>query len=464
MKTIFITIFQGVEAKNILRTKVFAELMKHPDIRPVLFVRSPERAEYYRRQFSDPRIRYEAVDYRAGGRLERFFGRLKFHLLRTKTTDLRRRMDLDSSGDKFAYFSGLVLNRIMARSFLRRVLRWLDRYLVRERPLAACFDKYQPDLLFLAHLFDDVEIALLREAKRRNIPTIGFVNSWDKLTARCIIRLLPDQLLVYNDIVKREAMVHADMKAQDIEVVGIPQYDLYVGYTPTHRQEFLRRIGLAPQRRFILYAPMGETFSDSDWDIIDLLHRWLGNGSLPPDVDLLVRFQPNDLVNEKELAKRSWLHFDRPGTRFSSRRGVDWDMSEEELRHLADTLAHTSLLVCYASSLSVDAAIFAKPVINIGFEIKPAERLVKSPTQFYKMEHYRKALDSGGIQLVRSDDDLLHWMNRYLQDPAYDQGGRARLVSEQCGKLDGKAGERIASAILEAVRGHNKHGQRILEE
>ena len=46
MKTIFITIFQGVEAKNILRTKVFAELMKHPDIRPVLFVQSRERAEY----------------------------------------------------------------------------------------------------------------------------------------------------------------------------------------------------------------------------------------------------------------------------------------------------------------------------------------------------------------------------------------------------------------------------------
>ena len=453
MKTIFITIFQGVEAKNILRTGIYRRVVAEPDLRIVFFVRTPERAAYYRKEFSNPRVIYEAIDYRSREFWDRLLGFLKFHLIRTATTDLRRRMSAELSGRRISYRLGLLLNRLLARPFWRRMARWLDRWFVHDRSFAAYFDTYQPDLIFLAHLFDDEEISLLREAKRRGIPTVGFVNSWDKLTARCMMRLLPDQLLVYNDMVRQEALTHADMAEPNVHVVGIPQYDLYDNYRPTPREAFMRRIGIDPKKRFILYAPMGEAFSTSDWDIIDLLHRWGSDGRLGQDIDFLVRFQPNDTVAEYEIRKRPWLHYDRPGTRFSATRGTDWDMSQSEMRHLADTLFHTSLLVCYASSMSVDAAIFGKPVINIDFEIKPAERLIKSPTQFYGMEHYQKALRTGGIRLVRSAEELAQWLRRYLDDSTLDRQGRARLVSEQCGVMDGNAGRRIARIILEAAAG-----------
>ncbi len=454
MKTVFITIFQGVEAKNILRTNVVRELLRQgpADLRLVFFVRTPERAAYYRREFSDPRLIYEAIRYQTTGIFDRLFGFLKFHLIRTTTIDLRRRMHADLSGNPLGYWLARWFNRLLARPSVRRISRRLDRWLVRDRSFTPYFERYRPDLIFLAHLFDDEEISLLREAKRRGVPSIGFVNSWDKLTARCMVRLLPDELLVYNDIVRAEAMTHADMAGSRIRVVGIPQYDLYHGFAPLPREEFLRSVGIAPGKKFILYAPMGEAFSTSDWEIIDLLHRWMVDGALGPDVDLLVRFQPNDTIAEGEVEKRPWLHYDRPGTRFSSLRGTDWDMSQAEMRHLADTLFHTSLLICYASSMSIDAAIFGKPVVNIDFEIKPADRLIKSPTQFYEMQHYQNALQTGGIRMVRSTGELLEWIRRYLENSSFDREGRARLVREQAGEIDGKAGERIAQAILEKMR------------
>lgn len=448
MKTVFLTIFQGVEAKNILRTGVYRELIRHDDVRLVCFVRTTERRAHYEREFTHPRVAFEVVAYRPGNIFDRLLSKLTFQLLRTGTTDFRRRMELEVRGNRAAYFFGLSLNRVFARPSVRTLLRRLDARLSRNDSFHELFERHRPSAVFLAHLFDDVEIALLREAKRRRIPTVGFINSWDKLTARSAIRLLPDRLLVYNTIVKREAMDHADMPAEGVSVVGIPQYDLYVGYRPVLREEFMRRIGINPAKRFFLYAPMGETFSNSDWDAIDLLHRWIGEGALGPDSDFLVRFQPNDTVSEAECSKRPWLHFDRPGTRFSRTRGVDWDMSESEMRHLADTLSHASLLVCYASSLSVDAAAFDRPVINIDFELRVGELMAKSPTQFYHMEHYKNALATGGIRLVHSEVELLEWINRYLANPALDREGRLRLVEEQCGAIDGRAGERIAHSVL----------------
>lgn len=451
MKTIFITIFQGVEAKNILRTPVLPVLLRVPDLRLVFLVRTQARAEHYRREFRDPRIIYEVADALPRGPAERFFSWLKFHLIRTATTDLRRRMELDAGGSELAYWAGLGLNRLIARPLMRRIARWVDRYAVADPGFGPLFRRYRPDLVFLAHLFDDAEVSLLREAKRRGVAAVGFINSWDKLTARSALRLLPDGLLVYSDLVRAEALAHADMPEDRIRVVGIPQYDHYVGHHPPPRGEFLARYRIDPSRRLLLYAPMGETFSAADWQVIDLLQRWCQDGTLPPDVALLVRFQPNDAVDEVELRSRPWLRYDRPGIRFSQRRGVDWDMSAVELRQLADTLAHADLLVSYATSLSVDAAVFGKPVINIGFELAPAPTMMRSPTHFYRMAHYQNALSSGGIRLVRSPAELADWIRRYLADPELDRAGRERLVREQCGPLDGQAGERIAEAVIRAL-------------
>ncbi len=448
MRTIFITLFQGVEAKNLLRTGVVADILKTSDIRVVLFVGSKERAEYYRKEFSDPRIIYEVAEYVSSGFLDRLLGRLKFQTLQTKTTDLRRRMRREVSGNYLAYWLGIFINRMLAHRLVRKILRRFDFAFVGGATYARFFDQYRPDAVLLAHLFDDNEIAILREAKRRGVRTIGFINSWDKLTGRCSIRILPDELLVFNEIVKKEAMRHADMPEAHIHMVGIPQYDIYANYKPSPREIFMKKIGIEPSKRFILYAPMGETFSSSDWAVLDLLHQWVLERKFPKDVNFFVRFQPNDLVSEDELARRPWLRFDRPGTRFTKTRGVDWDMTGDEMSHLADTLSYAELLVCYASSMSIDAAVFGRPVININFEVKQLRHLIKSPTQFYQMEHYRNAIRTGGLRLVESQEELLQWINRYLGDPSLDQEGRLRMLKEQCGIMDGRAAMRIADAVL----------------
>lgn len=451
MKTIFITIFQGVEAKNILRTDIARILLADPDIRLVCLTDSEAKASFYRKEFSHERILYEVVPRPSSRGLDSFFLWLKFQMLRTETTALRRTMRYEDKKNPFFYYGGFFLNWFFARPFFLRCARFLDFYLVKNNTFDRYFDAYKPSGVFMAHLFDELEIHLLRAAKKRGIRTIGFINSWDKVTARSIIRLLPNALIVFNDIVKQELMRHDAVNATDVFISGIPQYDPYFKKAYGSREDFFKKIGVDSQKKLIVYAPMGKAFSGSDWDMIDMLYEQNKGGVLGSDVAILIRFQPNDFIQEEELKKRPWLLYDYPGIRFSAKRGVDWDMSSHDLQHLANTLAHMSLLVCYASSMSIDAAALDKPVINIDFELRKMP-LAKSPTQFYRMEHYKNAIRSGGIRFVREEHELVGWMRRYLEHPELDKEGRKRLVQEQCFYTDGESGKRIGNFILSFFR------------
>jgi len=464
MKTVFITIFEGVEAKNILRTSILETLLKESDLRLVLFTKSQEKVDYYKKEFNDPRIIYEVVPRPSVYGLDSIFSYLKFSMLNTETTRLRRRLAYEGEnllvpklfppGAKqptaesyFKYISGLFFSWIIARSFFIKIARFLDCLFVKRDFYSKYFNKYKPDLVFLAHLFDEPEIHLLREAKRRVVKSIGFINSWDKTTARCVIRLLPDKLIVFNDIIKKELLDYHAVGSTEIFVGGIPQYDVYFQAKLSPRDEFFREIGIDPSSKLIIYAPMGSFFSSSDWGIIDLLYRLKDAGRFGRGVDILVRFQPNDFIDKNELDKRPYLKYDYPGKRFSVKRGVDWDMGFDEIQHLIDTLHNMSLLICYSSSMSVDAAIFDKPVININFEIMQT-RLNKSATFFFGTAHYKNAIRSGGIRMIASENELIEWVNKYLTDPSLDADGRRRLVEGQCKFADGKSGERIGKYLI----------------
>jgi CDP-glycerol glycerophosphotransferase (TagB/SpsB family) len=360
-------------------------------------------------------------------------------------------MDLEIDGNYFKYSLGFLVNRVFARKTVRRIVRFFDYHFAKSSIFSEYFKKYNPSAVFLAHLFDDLEIRLLKEAKYSDVKSIGFINSWDKLTARNIIRVLPDKLFVFNNIVKEEALRCADMPECKIEVVGIPQYDWHMNYKPISREEFFSKKGLDVSKKLIVYAPMGKAYSDSDWDIIDLIKKSLYSGDIR-NTQMLVRFQPNDFVDVSEINKRPWLIYDMPGIRFSKERGVDWDMSFDDIHSLTDTLANADLFICYASSMSIDAAVFDKPVINIDFEVGGKKQMIKSPTHFYKMTHYSKAVKTGGIYYPKNSNDLVTSINRYLDNPEIDKEGRARLVNEQCWKLDGKSGERVANLILSTVK------------
>lgn len=451
MKTIFITSFEGIETKNLLRTSIVSTIQKSEQTRIVVFVHDADRMAYHKKEFSDERMIYEVVPRPVIRGMDKLFQRLKFTLLRTETTDIRRRMKYELTKNFFFYAAGMAVNRIFARKFWRTLFRMIDYHLIINHDYDHYFNTYKPSLVVLANLFDEPEVHLLRAAKKYRVRSVGFINSWDKVTARCILRLLPDKTIVFNPTVKKELIEHNHVHPDTVFIGGMPQYDFYIGRQSTSRGDFLKKMNIESDMKFFLYVPIGRAFEISDWAMIDFLHHLIKANTFGSRVTMLVRFPPNDFINPHELAKRPWLIYDYPGFRFSTTRGTDWDMDVRDVEHLGDTLAHMSMIVGYASSIAIDAAVFDKPIIGINFEIKKGLLPTQSPTTYQKMVHCKTLLKPGGICFVEHADELIVWMKRYFNDPALDREGRNRLVREQCVYTDGKSGERIGQFILSLI-------------
>lgn len=450
-KTLLIPITQAVVVKNILRTEVINGLLADKRLRVVCVALTPERTEHYKTIKKHERLVFETFAGKAPeSKTEQFFSFLKFYTIKTDTTDGKRYRAYKRNGNVFAYFGGLALNAILSQQPVRKLVRFLDEHLVGTSNWDTLLEKHKPDLVFFANIFDDAETALLRDAKRRKIRTAGFINTWDKVTGRSGIRLLPSHVAVFNETVKEEMLRLADMRPEDVTVAGTPQYDMLIKGVPNSREDFYGKKKIDPKKRIILFAPIGSTFSDSDWDAIDLLHAQIENGTIP-NAELLVRFQPNDFADKVEIHARPWMKYDLPGIRFGSERGGDWDMTSEDLQHLLDTLTHVSVVVCYASSISIDAALMDKPVINIDFELRKITDPSKTATFYYETEHYGKALKTGGILLAKSPKHLIELVTRAMEHPQEHREARKKLAESQCGFTDGRSGERLAVFLRERL-------------
>jgi len=118
---------------------------------------------------------------------------------------------------------------------------------------------------------------------------------------------------------------------------------------------------------------------------------------------------------------------------------------------LAATLAHSDVIVNFASTTTVEASLFDTPVVNIGFDDTPNLPLPLSIARYYQFEHYRPVVETGAAHIATSSADLVRAVARYLSDPGTHAGGRRELARRCCGFTDGRAGERLGDWVLDTL-------------
>lgn len=460
MKTVFVTIYDGDTEKIYLRSGAVARLTE-AGVRVVLLIRAADRVPYYRQHFEGERLTVEPLPP-ALNRSEELWYHLSWNTIPTYSVRVKRHDLYLEHGNRMRYaleWTAGFLGRFRPwRQFLRQVyLRLPDRY------AEALFATYRPDLLFCPNMFSAEDCRLLRAARRRCIPTVTTIKSWDVATTRGFTRVIADRLLVFNEINREEAIAIGDYPPERIRIVGFPQFDIYTRREHLlPREAFFRQIGGDPARKLILYAVPGDFKNPYSHEILTALDQAIEEGRVRHPVQVLARFHPKYPSKAERLQRLKHFILDRPGTYFQAERlerGIDapaamayqWTFTDHDLAHLANSLYHSDVTINTESTMSLDAAAFDRPVISIGFDGFHRLDYWRSLARNYRREHYRSVLETGGVRLAQSFDELIEYINMYLDDPTVDREGRARLRERVLFRLDGRSAQRVAGAIHEML-------------
>jgi|GEM_PF-2856228 len=305
------------------------------------------------------------------------------------------------------------------------------------------------ELVFIPTIDVQEDIILSNCANNIGIPLIALVHSWDNLPSRGSILFSPDLLLVWNYIMRDQAIEFHGIDSDTIKVVGIPQYDFYKkNIQISTRHVFFKKNNLIEYDKVITYTCVAKhVFPDEEkfiFNLYNLVHQGTFGNCL-----LIIRLHPTERTEYYEiiLKNKNDIYVDIPDSLFAATYSDIHDIKGVE--NFVNLLYHSDIIINLASTITIDAAVFDTPVINIGYNIELPDSSWNSAEKWYHSTHFRNIIKTGGTALVFSEQELIITIKKYLENPKLHQQERNRIVEEQCYKIDGKTTQRIVKSIEE---------------
>jgi hypothetical protein len=248
------------------------------------------------------------------------------------------------------------------RAALSRVLRRLERALPRSRELERFVTAQQPDAVMITPLVDigSRQMDHLRSAKALGVRTVLPVGSWDHLSSKALLRLMPDALLVWNEVQRREAIDMHGVPADRVVVTGAQCYDQWWDRRPSRsRDEFCARVGVRADRPFVLYvcSSLFKGTADEPSFVVEWIEA-LRSSEDPrlESIGILVRPHPARL--------KEWAEVDLSGYRnvaFWGAHPVDAEAKDDYF----ESMHYSAAVVGLNTSAFIEASVVGKPVHTV---------------------------------------------------------------------------------------------------
>ena len=145
----------------------------------------------------------------------------------------------------------------LLRALLKKGLRAAERAVPPAPDLEDAVLAYEPDVTLVTPLIDlgSYQHDVVRVSRSRGIPTGVCIGSWDHLSSKALIREHPDEVFVWNETQKHEAVAMHGVRPDRIRVTGAQCFDQWFDRQPTLAYEdFARKVGLDASRPFVLYV------------------------------------------------------------------------------------------------------------------------------------------------------------------------------------------------------------------
>lgn len=344
-----------------------------------------------------------------------------------------------------------VLAMVKAERILEHhIEKWLLSY-PRSEEATDRLKKDRPDVILSTGPFQFEQPAIFTAAKKLGIPTLAYIPSWDNISTKNRMIFNYDGYIVWNEQSKEELKeFYPQTKDRPIYVVGAPQFDIFFQEKYLRdRAEFCSEQGLDPTRPIIVYAVGSPNFLKEHHGAIHLAKR-VAAGELG-NVQMLVR--PHPIHDKAEMGSLFAPY--KPHVILQTALDADKALTkrvqdESQIVEWVNTFRHADVVVNLSSTVTIDAAIFDTPVVNLNFDPQPDQpdqQLIKEINHTWT--HFRPIAESGGVNLVNDHTEMVDAIKLYLEHPELHREKRRWMAEYVCGHLDGKNGDRMAGAILD---------------
>ncbi|HEV8396029.1 MAG TPA: hypothetical protein VGQ37_17235 [Vicinamibacterales bacterium] len=307
-----------------------------------------------------------------------------------------------------------------ARPMVAAALRGLERVIPTSEATMDFVRDRRPDLLLVTPLIElgSQQVDYVKAARALGVRSALCVASWDNLTSKGLVRVLPERIVVWNEAQKREAVSLHRARPDQVVVTGAQLFDRWFAARPTRsREEFCRDVALDPARPFVLY--LGSSIFIAP-DEVPFAERWvsaLRHAGDPAVANLGV------LVRPHPANARQWRTFDpalAPGVALWPPIGTDPN-AEGFQRDFFESMYFSEAVVGINTSAQIEASIVGRPVFTI-----------RTPEFAHAQEgtlHFRHLVGDGGpVRAAASLDEHVAQLSALLRDGPGDGAARRAFV------------------------------------
>jgi hypothetical protein len=322
-----------------------------------------------------------------------------------------------------------------------RVWRWIEEASPVSPTLASLLQEVDPDVMLVTPTIwpkTPVEADFFRAARSLAIPTIGYVNSWDNLTSKGTVHIVPDVYIVWNEPLAEEAVELHDIPPAALRITGAPHLDNFFSMRPSVTGDEMRReMGCPVDRPYVVFLCSSRTLMATELDLAtrlaDALARQFPDG--PPT--LVVRPHPTN--------PNPWEGFAHPGIVLHPRLGDQAD-SPESWQEYYNQLAHAACVFGLNTTAFLESVVADKPCLTIvSDEFWPAQG---------RTGHFRHLLKGDFLEVSRDAEEIAARVRRILDGADEKAAGRrefTRWFLRPCG-LDTQPSSIVADVIERAAR------------
>lgn len=329
---------------------------------------------------------------------------------------------------------------VLRRRLALRAWRRVERLSPPSQTVTALLEDLQPDAVLVSPTVwpkSPIEADYMHAAMRLGIPTVGYLNSWDNLTSKGTVHVLPDLFIVWNEALATEAGQLHDIPRKAIRVTGAPHLDHFFELRPSFsRAEICDQLGCPDDGPYLVYLCSSRTLIVDETHIVTALADALARGvpGHPPTV--VVRPHP---VNSE-----TWEGYEHPGVVVYPKLGDQAD-TPEAWQEYYNQLATASCVFGLNTTAFLEAAVADHPCITVVSD------------EFYDQQgrtgHFRHLLEADFLEVSSDMAEVAARVARVLDgvDEKAEQRRRfAELFLRPCG-LESSASSVVADTIEDLV-------------